>query len=71
MNETCDKAKDLLAGLISDMKFDLEVTSEWTDEGCSLNLSGRDSHFALAENGEMLDALEVVLFQAFGRELER
>jgi len=60
-----------MAGLISDMKFDLEVTSEWTDEGCSLNLSGRDSHFALAENGEMLDALEVVLFQAFGRELER
>ena len=71
MNETCDKAKDLLAGVISDMKFDLEVTSEWTDEGCGLNLSGRDSHFALAENGEMLDALEVVLFQAFGRELER
>ena len=71
MNETCDKAKDLLASLISDMKFDLEVTSEWTDEGCSLNLSGRDSHFALAENGEMLDALEVVLFQAYGRELDR
>ena len=36
-----------------------------------LNLSGHDAHFALAENGEMLDALEVVLFQAFGRELER
>lgn len=71
MNETCEKAKDLLVGLLSDMRFDLEVSSEWTDEGCSLNLSGRDAHFALAENGEMLDALEVVLFQAFGRELER
>jgi len=71
MNETCEKARDLLVGLLSDMRFDLEVSSEWTDEGCNLNLSGQDAHFALAENGEMLDALEVVLFQAFGRELER
>jgi len=71
MNGTCDKAKELLTELMSDMRFDLEVSSEWTDEGCILNLSGRDAHFALAENGEILDALEVVLFQAFGRDLER
>ena len=71
MNETCEKAKDFLNGLISDMRFDLDVSAEWTDEGCVLDLSGRDAHFALAENGEMLDALEVVLFQAFGRELDR
>ena len=71
MNETCEKAKDLLSGLVSEMRFDLDVSAEWSDEGCVLNLSGRDAHFALAENGEMLDALEVVLFQSFGRELER
>jgi len=71
MNETCERARELLSGIISEMRFDLEVSADWTDEGCVLNLSGRDAHFALAENGEMLDALEVVLFQAFGRELER
>ena len=71
MNETCERAKDFLSGVISEMKFDLDVSADWTVEGCVLNLSGRDAHFALAENGEMLDALEVVLFQAFGRELER
>lgn len=71
MNEACDKAKELLAGLVNDLGFDLSVTSEWTDEGCVLNLSGEDAHFALAENGEMLDALEVVLFQVFGREIDR
>ena len=71
MNQTCENAKDFLTGLISDMRFDLEVSSEWTDEGCMLNLSGRDAHFALAENGEMLDALEIVLFQIYGRELDR
>jgi spoIIIJ-associated protein len=71
MNETCERAKDFLTNLVSEMRFDLEVSAHWTDEGCVLNLSGRDAHFALAENGEMLDALETVLFQAFGRELER
>jgi spoIIIJ-associated protein len=71
MNEICEKAKDFLSGLMFDMRFDLEVSAEWTDEGCWLDLSGRDAHFALAENGEMLDALEVVLFQAFGRGLDR
>lgn len=71
MNQTCDKAKEFLDGLLADMKFDLSVTSIWTDEGCLLDLVGEDSHFALTENGELLDAFEVVLFQAFGRELDR
>lgn len=71
MNETCDKAKEFLSGLVSELGFDMSVSSEWTDEGCLLDLHGADAHYALAENGELLDAFEVVLFQAFGRELER
>jgi spoIIIJ-associated protein len=71
MTQTCENAKEFLGELISHMRFNLSVTADWTDEGCLLNLSGEDSHFALAENGELLDAFEVVLFQAFGRELDR
>lgn len=71
MNETCEKASEFLGDLIKDMGFDLVVSSEWTDEGCMLNLSGEDAHFALAENGEMLDALEVLLFQIYGRDIDR
>lgn len=71
MNEACEKARELLDGLVKDLGFDLSVSSEWTDEGCLLNLSGEDAHFALAENGEMLDALEVLLFQIYGREIDR
>lgn len=71
MNETCEKAKDLLSTVVTGMGFDLTVASEWTDEGCLLNLSGEDAHFALAENGELLDAFEVILFQAYGREIDR
>lgn len=71
MNATCENAKEFLAGIISDMKFDMTVEAEWTDEGCAIDLHGEDAHLARAENGELLDAFEVILFQIFGRELER
>jgi spoIIIJ-associated protein len=71
MNETCEKAREFLGGLVTDLGFNVEVSAEVNEEGCLLNLKGDDAHFALAENGELLDAFEVVLFQAFGRELDR
>jgi len=71
MNETCENAKEFLTGLLAEMRFDLSVAADWTDEGCILDLSGEDSHYALAENGELLDAFEVLLFQIYGRELDR
>lgn len=71
MNETCENAEKLLSEIVTDMGFDLKVSSEWTDEGCLLNLIGEDSHLALAENGELLDAFEVLLFQTMGRSLDR
>ena len=71
MNENCQNAGKFLSELVSDLRFDLSVSSQWTDEGCLLNLSGEDVPFLLNENGEMLDAFEVLLFQIYGRELER
>jgi len=71
MNQTCENATEFLSGLVADLKFDLTVSSEWMDEGCMLDLNGVDSHYALAENGEMLDAFETLLFQIYGRELDR
>lgn len=71
MNETCQNAETFLSELVTSLSFDLTVSSEWTDEGCVLNLKGEDAHFLLTENGEMLDALETLLFQIYGRELDR
>lgn len=71
MNETCESAEKFLADVIAGIGLDLDVASQWTDEGCLLNLSGADSHLALAENGELLDAFEVLLFQVMGRDLDR
>lgn len=71
MNENCRNAEKFLSELVGDLRFDLSVSSQWTDEGCLLNLSGEDVSFLLNENGEMLDAFEVLLFQIYGREFER
>jgi spoIIIJ-associated protein len=71
MNEVCQKAQEFLTAVLKDMRFDLQVSSKWSSEGCLLNLSGQDISFLLNDNGEMLDAFETLLFQIYGRELER
>ena len=71
MNETCQNAEKFLSELISDLRFNLSVSSEVTDEGCLLNLTGEDVPFLLNENGEMLDAFETLLFQIYGKEIDR
>ena len=71
MNETCEKVEKFLADLTGELGFDLEVSSSITDEGCLLDLNGKDVGLAHAENGELLDAFETVLFQVYGRELDR
>lgn len=71
MNEICQKAEAFLSELITDLRFDLSVSAQSTDEGCWLNLTGKDVDFLLGENGEMLDAFETLAFQIYGRELDR
>jgi len=71
MNETCQQAEGFLTEILADLRFDVSVSSQWTDDGCLLNLSGEDVYYLLSENGEMLDAFETLLFQIYGRELDR
>jgi spoIIIJ-associated protein len=71
MNEVCENAETFISDVVSGLKFDLTVSSKWTDEGCEINLTGDDSPYLLSENGELLDAFETLLFQVFGRELDR
>ena len=71
MNETCEKAEKFLADLTGALGLDLEVSSSMNEEGCLLDLNGKDVGLAHAENGELLDAFETVLFQVYGRELDR
>ena len=71
MNEICENAEKFLSELTGELGFDLSVSSSITDEGCLLDLNGDDVGLAHAENGELLDAFETLLFQVMGRELDR
>lgn len=71
MTETCTNAEKFLSELVDDLGLQLKVSAEMTDEGCTINLQGDDSHYAHAENGELLDAFETLLFQIYGRQLDR
>lgn len=71
MNEIQAKSTEFLNGLFDDMRFNLSVDSQKTDEGYLFDLKGNDVAFLLNESGEMLDALETILFQIYGKEIER
>lgn len=70
-SEVCQKSEEFLAEILEDLRFKLTVSAGITDEGCLLNMSGDDTPHLLAESGELLDAFEVILFQVYGKELEK
>ena len=71
MSKVQEQSTEFLTELFGDMRFDLSVNSEKTDEGYLFDLKGNDVPFLLNESGEMLDALETILFQIYGKEIER
>jgi spoIIIJ-associated protein len=71
MSEIQTKSTQFLTELFGEMRFDLSVDAEKTDEGYLFDLQGDDVPFLLNESGEMLDALETILFQIYGKEIER
>ena len=71
MSEVCQNSEKFLSELLKELRFDLSVSSRETNEGCLLDISGEDSSFLLNESGEMLDAFETILFQIYGKELDK
>ncbi len=71
IEDVCSEAQEFLTTLVGQMGLDLSVTPKITSEGCLLDLSGEDSGYALSENAELLDAFETILFQIFGRQIDR
>jgi spoIIIJ-associated protein len=71
VSETCEKSKEFLSEIIADLRFDLNVTAQASVDGCLLNMSGNDTSLLLNEGGELLDAFETLLFQIYGREIDK
>lgn len=71
MNEVCTRAQVLLNAIFNRSGLDLSATVEESTDGCLINIDGADSTFLLNEGGELLEALQHIANQAFGRTLAK
>jgi spoIIIJ-associated protein len=72
MHEVCTQAQDFLNAIFTSAGLELRAHVEEQEEsGCLLNIDGADSSLLLMEGGELLEALQHILNQAFGRTLPR
>lgn len=71
MNEVCTQAQEFLDTIFNGAGFNLRATLEETTDGCLLNIDGADSSLLLNEGGELLEALQHLANQAFGRMLPK
>jgi spoIIIJ-associated protein len=71
MSETYQKAQEFLNAIFESAGFSLRASVKRSESGYIFNLDGPDSSLLLAEGGELLEALQHLVNQSFGRELER
>src|SRR5436189_1613757 len=71
MNEISQQAEQLLNSIFESAPFDVRATASESDLGCTLSIEGADSGLLLNQGGELLDALQQILNQAYGRNLPK
>jgi spoIIIJ-associated protein len=69
MPETCTEAGAFLDSLFQGTGLSIKVAVSTTPSECLLDLSGPDAELLQVEGGELLQALQHLLNQAFGRRL--
>ena len=70
MQDTYLQAADFLATVFEQTGLNLHVELKETSSGSVLDIDGPDAELLQAEGGELLEALQHLLNQAFGRSLE-
>lgn len=75
MEQIHTNATDFLNDIFRGAKLDLDASPVATDGGeaaaMQINITGEDSGYLRAEGGEMLDAVEHLVNQIFGHDLDR
>lgn len=71
MNEICTNAERLLNSIFESSGFEVQATASENDLGCLLSIEGSDCPLLLNQGGELLDALQQILNQAYGRALPK
>jgi spoIIIJ-associated protein len=69
MQEVCANAGSFLQSLFQSTGLNIEVSVKETPTECLLDLSGPDAELLQVEGGELLQALQHLVNQAFGRKL--
>ena len=69
MSETHEQAAKFLESVFSKSGLDLEVSLREGGGRCTINLDGRDAELLQADGAEVLEAMEHIINQAFGRAL--
>lgn len=69
-NDSYQQATDLLTSVFEQTGLDLRVELRESTNGPVLDFDGSDADLLQAEGGELLDALQHLLNQAFGRNLD-
>ena len=71
MNEVCQQSEQLLNSIFQSARFDVRASASESEVGCLLSIEGPDSALLLNQGGELLDALQQILNQAYGRTLPK
>jgi spoIIIJ-associated protein len=71
MHQTCEEAGNFLRSVLLKSGLSLEVSIQDEAERCVLNLDGKDAELLQAEGGELLEAIQHLLNQVFGRSLPK
>jgi len=69
MKEVYQEAQQFLNDVFAAAHFDLQAEASEGESGCTLDIDGADAHILRSEGGELLDAFEHFVNQAFSREL--
>jgi len=69
MHDTCTKAGSFLESLFQGTGLNIRVTISENPSECLLDLSGPDAELLQVEGGELLQAMQHLVNQAFGRML--
>lgn len=71
MNEICTQAQEFLIAIFNGADIDLSVSIKETTDGCLLDIDGTDSSLLLNAGGELLEALQHLTNQVYGRALPK
>lgn len=69
MQETCKIAGDFLQSIFDGTDLRLQVSVRETPEECVLDIKGDDAEMLQFEGGELLEAVQHLANQAFGRQM--